>query len=85
MPAQCNTKPLEFEPHQRRRVAADFDGGPFTSALPPVARQYNQQTCGLHRPTGPLRQWQLHAGKGRTHLPVRVAKWREGKDFGNFL
>ena len=36
MPTQCNTKPLEFEPHQRCRVAADFDGGPFTSALPPL-------------------------------------------------
>ncbi len=31
MPTQCNTKPLEFEPHQRRRVVADFDGGPITS------------------------------------------------------
>ena len=28
MPTQCNTKPLEFEPHGRRRVVADFDGGP---------------------------------------------------------
>ena len=26
MPTQCNTKPLEFEPHGRRRVVADFDG-----------------------------------------------------------
>ena len=31
MPTQCNTKPLEFEPHGRRRVVADFDGGPITS------------------------------------------------------
>ena len=31
MPTQCNTKPLEFEPHRRRRVVADFDGGPITS------------------------------------------------------
>ena len=31
MPTQCNTKPLEFEPHQRRCVVADFDGGPITS------------------------------------------------------
>ena len=30
MPTQCNTKPLEFEPHGRRRVVADFDGGPIT-------------------------------------------------------
>ncbi len=31
MPTQCITKPLEFEPHGRRRVVADFDGGPITS------------------------------------------------------
>ena len=31
MPTQCNTKPLEFEPHGRRRVVADFDDGPITS------------------------------------------------------
>ena len=31
MPTQCNTKPLKFEPHGRRRVVADFDGGPITS------------------------------------------------------
>ena len=31
MPTQCTTKPLEFEPHGRRRVVADFDGGPITS------------------------------------------------------
>ena len=31
MQTQCNTKPLEFEPHGRRRVVADFDGGPITS------------------------------------------------------
>ena len=31
MPTQCNTNPLEFEPHQSRRVVADFDGGPVTS------------------------------------------------------
>ena len=31
MPTQCNTKPLEFEGHGRRRVVADFDGGPITS------------------------------------------------------
>ena len=31
MPTQCNTNPLEFEPHGRRRVVADFDGGPITS------------------------------------------------------
>ena len=31
MPAQCTTKPLEVEPHGRRRVVADFDGGPITS------------------------------------------------------
>lgn len=31
MPTQCNTKPLEFEPYGRRRVVADFDGGPITS------------------------------------------------------
>ena len=31
MPTQCTTKPLEFEPHQRRRVVAAFDGGPITS------------------------------------------------------
>ena len=31
MPTQCNTKPLEFELHRRRRVVADFDGGPITS------------------------------------------------------
>ncbi len=31
MPTQCTTKPLEFEPHGRRRVVADFDGGPVTS------------------------------------------------------
>ena len=31
MPTQYNTKPLEFEPHGRRRVVADFDGGPITS------------------------------------------------------
>ena len=31
MPTQCNTKPLEFEPHGRRRVVAAFDGGPITS------------------------------------------------------
>ena len=35
MPTQCNTQPLEYEPHGRRRVAADFDGGPFHSAFPP--------------------------------------------------
>ena len=26
MPTQCNTKPLEFEPHSRRRVVAAFGG-----------------------------------------------------------
>ena len=31
MPTQCNTKPLEFEPHGRRRAVADFDGDPITS------------------------------------------------------
>ena len=31
MPTQSNTKPLEFEPHGRRRVVADFDGGPIPS------------------------------------------------------
>ena len=31
MPTQCATKPLEFEGHGRRRVVADFDGGPITS------------------------------------------------------
>ena len=31
MPAQCNTKPLEFEPRVRRRVVADFGGGPIAS------------------------------------------------------
>ncbi|MDE2758583.1 MAG: transposase [Acidobacteriota bacterium] len=31
MPTQCNTKPLEFEPHLSRHVVADFDGGPITS------------------------------------------------------
>ena len=31
MPTRCNTKPLEFEGHGRRRVVADFDGGPITS------------------------------------------------------
>lgn len=31
MPTQCNTKPLEYEPNGRRRVVADFDGGPITS------------------------------------------------------
>ena len=31
MPTQCTTKPLEFEPHGRRRVVADFDGGSITS------------------------------------------------------
>ena len=31
MSTQCNTKPLEFEGHGRRRVVADFDGGPITS------------------------------------------------------
>ena len=31
MPTQCATKPLEFEPNQRRRVVAAFDGGPITS------------------------------------------------------
>ncbi len=31
MPTQCTTKPLEFEGHGRRRVVADFDGGPITS------------------------------------------------------
>ena len=31
MPTQCNTKPLEFEAHGRRRVVADFDGGPVAS------------------------------------------------------
>ena len=31
MPTQCNTKPLEFEPHGRRRGVAAFDGGPITS------------------------------------------------------
>ena len=31
MPTQCATKPLEFEGHRRRRVVADFDGGPITS------------------------------------------------------
>ena len=31
MPTQRNTKSLEFEPHGRRRVVADFDGGPITS------------------------------------------------------
>ncbi len=31
MPTQCHTKPLEFEGHGRRRVVADFDGGPITS------------------------------------------------------
>ena len=31
MPTQCNTKPLEFEAHSRRRVVAAFDGGPITS------------------------------------------------------
>ena len=29
MPTQCNTKPLEFEGHGRRRVVADFDGCPY--------------------------------------------------------
>ncbi len=31
MPTQCTTNPLEYEPHGRRRVVADFDGGPITS------------------------------------------------------
>ena len=31
MPTQCATKPLEFEPRQRRRVVAAFYGGPITS------------------------------------------------------
>ena len=31
MPTQCNTNPPEFEPYGRRRVVADFDGGPITS------------------------------------------------------
>ena len=31
MPTQCNTKPLEFEAHGRRRVVAALDGGPITS------------------------------------------------------
>ena len=31
MPTQWNIKPLEFEPHQRRRVVADFGGGPIIS------------------------------------------------------
>ena len=31
MPTQCNTKLLEFEPHGRHRVVADFDAGPITS------------------------------------------------------
>ena len=29
MPTQCNTKPLEFEPHGRRRVVAASDGAPI--------------------------------------------------------
>ena len=31
MPTQFNIKPLEFEPHRRRRVVTDFEGGPITS------------------------------------------------------
>ena len=31
MSTQCNTTPLEFEPHGRRRVVAAFDGGSITS------------------------------------------------------
>lgn len=30
MPTQCNTKLLELRSHGRRRVVADFDGGPIT-------------------------------------------------------
>ena len=37
MPTQCHTKPLEFEGHGRRRVVADFDGGPITSDAGAVA------------------------------------------------
>ena len=49
MPTQCATKPLEFEPHQRRRVVADFDGGPITSdAGALLLRQVDQylSLCG---------------------------------------
>ena len=31
MPTQCTIKPLEFKRFGRRRVVADFDGGPITS------------------------------------------------------
>ena len=31
MPTQCATKPLEFKRFGRRRMVADFDGGPITS------------------------------------------------------
>ena len=31
MPTECAAEPLEFEHHPRRRVVADFDGGPITS------------------------------------------------------
>ena len=45
MPTPCNTKPLEFEPHGRRRVVAAFDGGPITSDAGLLLLRQVDRTC----------------------------------------
>ena len=68
MPTQCNTKPLEYEPYGRRRVAADFDGGPFHSAFPP---------CGTAIPSSEMR----FTLTDRTASTVAASRWKGSDPF----